>query len=93
MPASNTPECFTEFIGQRFVGVLHGALPRGNQEVAAGTKALIFEDGRALVFYSTGAYAVYSKEEVDWAVAATRRRIEASQAELAGVLALAGRPA
>lgn len=90
MTTANTRECFSEFVGQKVVGVLFDALPLSRADLRAGTKTLIFEDGRGLHIHSNGSFGIVTKEDVDSAIRATQRRIEATQRDLAGVLDLAG---
>ena len=86
---ANTPACFEAFIGQRVVGILLDTLPADRRDLSPGTKMLIFEDGRGLTIASNGSFWIDSAEDVERAVAATRRRLEATQRRLADVLALA----
>ena len=88
-PASNTNDCFREFIGQKVVGVLFDALPINGKHHSS--KALIFEDGRALTIYANGSFWVDSKEDVERAIAQKAEQIKRLQAEHAEVLVLAGR--
>lgn len=90
VPASNTPDCFSEFIGQKVVGALFNALPVNRKDLSRGTKTLIFEDGRGLTISSIGTYWIENAEEITRAVRATERKLKATQRELAGVLDLAG---
>lgn len=90
MPASNTRACFSEFVGQKVVGVLFDALPPNRRDIAAGTKALIFEDGRALLIASNGSYWIESSKDVEWAVEERQRDLRATEEEIRGVLELAG---
>jgi hypothetical protein len=92
MPAANTRDCFTKFIGQRVVGVLFDALPTNRRDIAAGTKTLIFEDGHGLTIASNGSYWVAIPGDVRRAVDAKSRELTATQEEMRGVLALAGGP-
>lgn len=88
-PPANTPACFSEFIGQRVVGVLFNALPANRRDLASGTKTLVFEDGRGLTVASNGSYWIDSAAQVRRAVAVAERDLRATEASLAGVLALA----
>lgn len=90
-PAANTRDCFSEFIGQRVVGVLFDALPAHRHDIARGTKTLIFEDGRGLTMSSTGAYWIERAEDVRASIFATERRLAATKREIDGVLELAKR--
>lgn len=90
MPASNTRDCFSEFIGQKVVGCLFDALPVSRRDIASGTKTLVFEDGRGLTISSKGTFWIESKNEVDSAIRAKKQELAATQKEIAGVLELAG---
>ena len=92
MTGSNTKDCFREFIGQRVKGVLFDALPAGRGCLAAGTKSLIFDDGRALTIADNGSFWIDGPLEVDRAISKTKTDLENAQKELAGVLALASPP-
>jgi len=91
MTAANTKDCFREFTGQRLAGVIFDALPLSRRDIAAGTKTLIFEDGRGLTISSKGSYWIDSAADVKAAVGMVRRRISDTQEDLFGVLELAGR--
>jgi hypothetical protein len=88
---SNTPACFEEFIGQKVIGCLFDALPVRGRE-AAGSKTLIFEDGRGLTISSTGSYWIERVEDVRSAVTAAQRRLARTKRQIEGVLDLAGAP-
>lgn len=90
MTTANTRACFEEFIGQKMVGVLFDALPTNRRDIAAGTKTLIFEDGRGLTISSTGTYWVESARDVKAAADRVRRKLEETERNLRGVLELAG---
>lgn len=87
---SNTPECFRTFVGQKVVGILIDALPVNRADLNRGTKTLVFEDGRGLTIASNGSYWVERPEEVRRAIAATQRKLEDVQRDLAGTIELAG---
>ncbi len=91
MPAANTHACFSEFIGRKVVGTLFNALPVSRRDIAAGTKTLVFDDGRGLTIASNGSYWIESADEVRRAVEVRERELLTTQTELAGVLSLAGR--
>jgi hypothetical protein len=40
VPASNTPDCFSEFIGQKVVGALFGALPVNRKDLSRWPQSL-----------------------------------------------------
>lgn len=90
-PASNTFDCFREFVGKKVVGVLQGALPVGRRDIASGTKTLVFEDGRGLTVASNGSYWIDSKEDVDRAVSEVTEELEKLRRDTEDVLRLAGR--
>lgn len=90
MTTSNTFDCFSEFVGQKVVGVLFNALPRSRRDIASGTKALIFEDGRALVIAFNGSYWVENEREVRSAINLRKRALEAGNREIEQVLEAAG---
>lgn len=82
MVASNTHDCFREFLGQKLTGLLFGALPLGRADLSSGTKTLIFADGRGLTISSHGAYWIDSADEIHRAVMHRRREISQSLGEL-----------
>jgi len=92
MAASNTPDCFREFVGKRVKGVLFDALPLGRADLSAGTKTLVFEDGRGLTIAHNGGFWIDSPEHVERAVIILRKELEAAQRGLKDILALAGEP-
>lgn len=55
-PASNTRDCYREFVGQRLIGLVFDALPVRRRDIARGTVTMIFEDGRGLTIGSNGSY-------------------------------------
>lgn len=59
--ASNVDACFTKVIGLRVVGVVTDTLPRYNPQ---GTRALVFENGTALVIYPNGSFTLLEDLEV-----------------------------
>jgi hypothetical protein len=89
MPASNTKDCFREFIGQKLVGVLFDGLPLSRHDLASGSKTLVFEDGRGLTIASNGTYGIDSAEDVRAAVRRTERALSSTMDDLAGALRLA----
>lgn len=89
-PASNTRECFSSLIGCRVVGVLFDALPIGRRDLSAGTRTLVLDDGRGLTIASNGSYWIENADEIQRAIDAVRERLDATKAEIAGVLKLAG---
>lgn len=89
-PASNTRECFSEFIGQRVIGVLFNALPLGRKDIASGGKTLVFEDGRGLTIAANGTFWVESAADVKRAVQWRQDELNTTRREIADVLKLAG---
>lgn len=90
MPAANTRECFSEFMGQKVVGVLFDALPWSRKDIARGTKTLVFEDGRGLTISSKGTYWIESADDVARAIRRRQDDLAQTERELLGTLALAG---
>ena len=90
MPASNTRECFSEFVGQEVIGVLFDACPPNRRDLASGTKTLVFTDGRGLTIASSGSYWIESMSDVARAIRYQKDKLDRTQADIAGVLALAG---
>ncbi len=90
MPTSNTHECWSEFVGQKVIGCLFDALPTSRRDIASGTHALIFEDGRALVVSGSGTYWVENAEEVRRAIRYAKRDLDATSEQIKGILTLAG---
>lgn len=88
--AANTQRCFSEFIGQRVIGVIFNALPVARRDIAAGTKTIVFEDGRGLTISSTGSYWIDSADDVRRATDAKARELETVAREIKSVLDLAG---
>ena len=72
-PASNTDDCFREFIGLRVKGAV----------MLRDSRLLIFEDGRGLVVHHNGSFWVRSKEDVAREVSLRRRHLEDVQREMA----------
>lgn len=90
MPASNTKDCFREFIGHTVKGVLFDALPVGRGDLQGGNKTLVFDDGRGLTFAHNGSYWIDSADDVKRAIAITKGMLEAAQRDAKAILALAG---
>ena len=90
MVASNTKDCFRECIGKRVKGVLFDALPAGRNDLAAGTKTLIFDDGSGLTIASNGSFWLEAQEEIQRAVSCRLAELEKTKDEIAEVLAAAG---
>lgn len=86
MLTSNTPACFTEFIGHEVIGFLRGGL----HGYGPDTKTLVFDDGRGLTINDNGAYWVTSAEEVQRAVSRRQSELKSTKAELRRVIDLAG---
>jgi len=90
MTASNTYDCFREFVGQKVLGVLFNALPLNRRDLSDGTKTLIFEDGRGLTIASNGSYWIDDKENISIAIREKQQVLEKTKTDLQGVLALTG---
>jgi hypothetical protein len=90
MPASNTKDCFREFIGMKLKGVLFDALPIGNIGLAKGTKTLIFEDGRGLTISSNGSYWLENENDIKRAVGSKKKELDVVMKEIQDVLSTAG---
>lgn len=90
MTASNTKDCFREFVGKRVKGVLFDAFPMGRRDLNAGSKTLVFEDGRGLTIAQNGSFWIESAEDVKRAVSAVLEKAKATRKEIKGLLALAG---
>ena len=82
MPASNTFDCFREFIGQKVLGVF--------QNPKSGEKTLVFEDGRGLTFSGQSTYWVTSAGDITLAVFHMRKDLEKLSKDLKDVIKLAG---
>lgn len=89
-PASNTRECFREFVGQRMKGLLFDVFPMHRHDLSGGSKTLVFEDGRGLTIASNGSYWIESAADVLRAVEIRQAELDARKADIAEVLALAG---
>lgn len=90
MTASNTKDCFRECVGKKVTGVLFGALPLGDRDIASRTKTLIFDDGTGLTISSNGSFWRETAKDVRHAVEWKRDELNATKGEIAEVLALAG---
>jgi hypothetical protein len=88
--ASNTRDCFREFIGQRLIGLLFGALPLNRNDLSSGTTTMVFADGRGLTLGGNGSYWIDSADDVQRAVNRSRAALEQTQADIREVLATAG---
>jgi hypothetical protein len=89
MVASNTKDCFRACIGKRIKGLLFDALPVGRDDLAAGSKTMIFEDGTGLVIASNGSFWLENEREIQRAVECHRSELEALKREIADVIAVA----
>lgn len=90
MIAANTAGCVTDFVGKRLRGVLFNALPVNHKDIAAGTKTLIFEDGRGLTIASNGSFWIDSADDVGRAIRVAEQQLADTRARLEEVLSLAG---
>ena len=75
-PASNTKDCFREFLGMKMTGVLFDVMPISRADLKAGNTTMIFEDGRGLTISSRGSYWVESEKEVTRAVEITAAELD-----------------
>lgn len=89
MAASNTHECFEEFLGQRLIGLLFDALPANRADLRSGNRHLIFEDGRALTLSDNGSYWIDSAKDVRRAIETRKKELDRNGTEIEAVLALA----
>jgi hypothetical protein len=90
MAASNTKDCFREFVGMKVKGVLFDALPVGRADLNGGSKTLVFEDGRGLTIANNGSFWIDSAEEIKRAVSITKDELKKLQRATKDVLKLAG---
>jgi hypothetical protein len=90
MPASNTKDCFREFIGMKIKGVIFDALPIGDIWRAKGTKTLIFEDGRGLTISNNGSFWIENENDIKKAVENKRKELDVVSKEIQDVLSIAG---
>jgi hypothetical protein len=93
MAASNTKDCFREFVGQTVRGVMFDALPISDARLASGTKTLVFEDGRGLTISSSGTFWIESIKDIKAAVKVQRERLVQAEKDVKDVLILAGESA
>jgi hypothetical protein len=84
---SNNDAVFSSFVGCRAKGFLKDY--RDGHE----NRYLVFDCGWALVFCGTGAYWSSPPDEVSRLIGRARAKLEQTQRDLSGVLALAGEPA
>lgn len=90
MAASNTRDCFREFVGQKLVGLMFDAMPMSRADLRQGNVHLIFEDGRALTLNPRGSYWIDSADDVIRALKQNKDRLEQLQRETAEVVAASG---
>jgi hypothetical protein len=83
---ANTRECFTEFVGQKLVGVM---FDNGHGSHSPGTTTFVFEDGRGLTLNRNGAHWVEPEETIRRAVRRIEGRLSQAWDEIAEVLRLA----
>jgi hypothetical protein len=91
MVASNTKDCFREFVGQRVKGLLFDALPNGRDNLSSGTKTIIFEDGRGLTIAGNGSFWIDGPDEINLAIKRSKAELKRISRDLSDVLALAGK--
>jgi hypothetical protein len=87
-PSSNTRECFSEFIGQKIIGVLFNVPTSRGRE---NTKTIVFEDGRGLTIQN-GSFWIEEKEFVAQAIQKRIDELSQVEKELSGLVKLAGDP-
>lgn len=87
---SNLTDAFRTFIGCTVKGCLFNALPVGRADLAHGTKTLIFDCGWGLTIASNGSYWPESPEEIKRAIRRAKEQLRNTQAEIKGVLQIAG---
>ena len=85
-PASNTEEVFLEFVGQKVIGILLAEDFGSNLQ----QNVLIFEDGRGVGWYDSGAFRVVRADDVRMAVARRRQAAEKTRDMAQRMLDLAG---
>ncbi len=90
MAASNTKDCFRECVGKKIVGVLFGALPLNDADIANRTKTLVLDDGTGLTISSNGTFWRESAKDIRRAVDLKRDELNVTNREIVEVLALAG---
>lgn len=90
MTTANTKDCIRECIGRTVRGVLFDAFPPGRSDIAGGTKALVLDDGRAIVFADNGAFWMENRADVERAIARAKEALQLVQSDLADVLTAAG---
>ncbi len=90
MVASNTKDCFRVCVGKSIKGVLFDALPVSRDDLADGTKTLVFEDGTGLTVASNGAFWLESEKDIERAIERYLVKLRQLQDETAEVIAAAG---
>lgn len=90
MPASNTKDCFREFVGKKVKGVLFDALPVSDRSLANGNKTLIFEDGRGLTISNNGSFWIENEKEIGRAIELKKDELESNRKDIEDVLVAAG---
>ena len=88
--ASNTKDCFREFVGKKLIGLLFDTAPLGHADLAGDTKTMIFDDGRGLTIANNGSFWIESAEEVGRAVGLRKTELQLIANELAEVISLSG---
>ncbi len=81
-PASNTEDCWREFIGQRLKGLV----------INPESRTLVFEDGRGLTVHHAGSYWITPVLDVTRAIEERRQHLRRIERDLQDVLLLAGEP-
>ena len=90
MSAANTKDCVRDLIGKKIVGVFFNALPAGHQDLQAGTKTFIFDDGTGFTFNSRGAFWNETADNIARAVKLKEQELRLIEGDIKDVLAVAG---
>jgi hypothetical protein len=84
-------DVFTSCVGRTVVGVLTDAIPQGRYDEAAGSLALVFDDGTALLWHSRmNRVCRVSVEDVAAVVADRTAQLEKLSEQLTEMQTLAG---
>lgn len=88
--ASNTPDVFRAAIGETVRGILFECFPRGDRTLSRGVRTIVFASGWGISFSPTGSFWTESPEAIAKAIRREQKKLAQNQAELEGVLSLAG---
>ena len=91
MSAANTQDCIRDLIGKTVVGVLFDALPVNHQDLAVGTKTIVFDDGMGFTFNSRGAFWRETAKDITRAVGLKEQELRSIEADIKDVLTVAGK--